>query len=203
MLFDLHVHSSISGCSSLSPAEIVENSRSLGLDGVCITDHDTTDIVSQITEGFQPDGLLVLVGVEYTTPQGDFLVYGPVEALPKGLDAITLLNEAQRLGCAVVAAHPYREWRPTDVSVLNQAPCTAVEVLNGRNNEYENTLACGLATQLGLASVAGSDAHTLSELGKFPTWFDADIQCRSDLVSALKNGQCSSARPVSLLSKVG
>lgn len=203
MLIDLHVHSTVSRCSSLSPEEIIEHGKALGLDGVCITDHDTTGVLAQIDEGFQPDGLLVLVGMEYTTPQGDFLVYGPVESLPDGLDAQGLLTEVERLGGAAVAAHPYRGWRPTEVGILDALPCTAIEALNGRNNDHENGLAGGLAKRLDMPGVAGSDAHTISELGRCPTRFNVSISNREELVRALKNGQCAPARPASHLSLVG
>ena len=93
MLIDIHVHSTVSMCSSLSPADIIENGRACGLDGVCITDHDSTAVLSQIEEGFQSNGLLVLVGMEYTTPQGDFLVFGK-ETL--GLPEELLAQEADR-----------------------------------------------------------------------------------------------------------
>lgn len=186
MLIDLHVHSSVSRCSALAPAEIIELGMELGLNGVCITDHDTVDILSQIKEGFQPNGFLVLVGMEYTTPQGDFLIHGPVESLRMGMDARELLLEVERIGGAVIPAHPYRGWRPCEVGLLDSLPCTAIEVLNGRNNEHENALAGTLARKLQLPAVAGSDAHKVTELGRFPTQFEVQINNRMDLVNALK-----------------
>jgi len=189
MIIDLHVHSTVSPCSSLSVRDILGNARSLGLDGVCITDHDSTSVLAQIREGFQPDGLLVLAGMEYTTPQGDFLVFGPVERLRSGLSGAQLLGEVNRLGGAVVAAHPFRGWRPSDVAVLEHGPCL-IEVENGRNTDAENNLAADLADRLGAHAVSGSDAHTLAELGRRPTLFDAPVRCRTDLVRALRRGLC-------------
>lgn len=193
MLIDLHVHSTVSSCSSLSVCEILGNARSLGLDGVCITDHDSTSVLAQIREGFQPDGLLVLAGMEYATPQGDFLVFGPVEHLSPGLDGARLLQTVDRLGGAVVAAHPFRGWRPSDVAVLERGPCL-IEVENGRNTDAENALAADLADRLGFHAVSGSDAHTLGELGRLPTRFDAPVRCRADLVRALRRGLCQPLR---------
>ncbi|WP_229592106.1 PHP-associated domain-containing protein [Pseudodesulfovibrio sediminis] len=203
MLIDLHVHSSVSRCSALAPIEIIELSVEQGLDGVCITDHDTVDILAHIKEGFQPNGLLVLVGMEYTTPQGDFLVHGPVESLRKGMDASELLLEVERIGGAVISAHPFRGWRPCEVGLLDALPCTAIEVLNGRNSEHENSLAGALAKKLQLPGVAGSDAHNVAELGRFPTRFDVPVNNRMDLVNALKAGQCTPAASPSFLSAVG
>lgn len=190
MLIDIHVHSDNSQCSVMPVTEILARARSLGLDGVCITDHDTTDVLAQIDEGFQPDGLLVLVGMEYSTPQGDFLIYGDIESLPSGMGAEDLFIAVEVMGGAVVAAHPFRGWRPSDISILSRSGCTAVEVVNGRNNDVEDELAEELARKIGKHRTSGSDAHDFDELGRFPTLFTTEIASRADLVNALKNGQC-------------
>ena len=193
MLIDLHVHSAISPCSRLSVRDIIEKGRACGLDGVCITDHDTMAVLAQITEGFQSDGLLVLVGQEYTTPQGDFLVFGDVEGLAPNMSGRELLSAVEGVGGAAIAAHPFRGWRPADVSVLEHSR-PVIEVENGRNAEPENVMAAALARKLDLVSVAGSDAHSLNELGRFPTHFTAPVRSRADLVRALREGRCTPAR---------
>jgi len=189
MLIDLHVHSAISPCSSLSVGEILGNARAVGLDGVCITDHDTLAVLAQIREGFQPDGLLVLVGMEYATRQGDFLIFGPVEDLRPGLDGAALIRTVHGAGGAVVAAHPFRSWRPADVSVLGGG--CAIEVENGRNTDAENRCAVDLADRLNAVTVSGSDAHTMGELGRLPTRFSMPVRSRADLVRALRSGACA------------
>jgi len=198
MLIDLHVHSTMSQCSTLLPEDIISKARTSGLDGVCITDHDTTAVLSQIVEGFQSDGLLVIVGMEYTTPQGDFLVFGDLKSLSKGMSAVELLAAVQQRGGAAVAAHPFRGWRPTDVAIIESSSCAAIEVENGRNTDYENLLASEFAAKCNILGVAGSDAHNLAELGRFPTRFTVPIKDRNDLVRALNMGQCepSSVSPV-------
>jgi len=193
MLIDLHVHSTHSTCSELLPRDILSKARSKGLDGVCITDHDSTEVLSQISEGFQSDGLLVLVGMEYATPQGDFLVFGHVEELSSGLDALELLAAVKQLGGAAIAAHPYRGWRPTDISVFEQSLCSLVEVENGRNSRFEDELASALALKHMLTAVSGSDAHSLAELGAYPTRFTVPVANRDDLVRALNQGCCEPA----------
>ncbi|MBI9078649.1 MAG: PHP domain-containing protein [Pseudodesulfovibrio sp.] len=193
MLIDLHVHSTHSSCSELLSMDILSEARSKGLDGVCITDHDSTQVLSQISEGFQSDGLLVLVGMEYTTSQGDFLVFGHVEALLMGLDAPELLASVRQMGGAAIAAHPYRGWRPTDISIFDQCLCSLVEVENGRNSRREDELASALAFKRSLTAVSGSDAHSLVELGRCPTRFTVPVTNRIDLVRALNQGCCEPA----------
>jgi hypothetical protein len=190
MLIDLHVHSTCSPCSILKPSEILANARSLGLDAVCITDHDTMSILTQCREGFQPDGLLVIVGMEYTTDQGDYLVFGDVRSLPTGLSAEVLLPAVRELGGAAISAHPCRTWRPADTVIFDQGLCAIAEAENGRNTDAENGLAQALIEARGMTAVAGSDAHALEELGRCPTRFTVPVNSTRDLVDALNQGHC-------------
>lgn len=178
----------------MTASEILAHARARGLDGVCFTDHDTMDVLAQIREGFQSDGLFVAVGMEYATPQGDFLVFGNVESLQCGLDGESLLCRVRDLGGAAVAAHPFRHARPVDPAVFDSGLCRLVEVDNGRNSAEENERGLSLALRRRMIQVAGSDAHRLDELGRRPTEFTVPVRCRADLVHALNNGLCHPAR---------
>ena len=190
MLFDLHVHSSLSPCSRLSLAAILENARRLGLDGVCVTDHDTMAAGREVREGVQDDGVCVLVGMEYATPDGDILLYGPFEDVTPGLSAREVLALAHARGGAAVAAHPFRSWRPAGPGILESGRLCAVEVENGRNRPEENVLARRFAARRGLLALCGSDAHSLEELGRRPVRIEAAVRCRADLVAAFAAGLC-------------
>ncbi|MCJ2162969.1 MULTISPECIES: PHP domain-containing protein [unclassified Pseudodesulfovibrio] len=190
MLIDLHVHSTCSPCSVLTPAEILAHARGRGLDGVCITDHDTMDILSHIKAGFQSDGLFVAVGMEYATPQGDYLVFGDIASLPGGLPASDLLSRVSALGGAAIAAHPCRVRRPADPALFGTGLFSLVEVNNGRNSMEENEQAHSLVSRFDMIAVAGSDAHRLDELGRCPTRFTVPITSTADLVDALNQGCC-------------
>ncbi len=147
-------------------------------------------ILTQCREGFQPDGLLVVVGMEYTTEQGDFLLFGDIGSLPLGLPAEVLLPEVRAMGGAVISAHPCRTWRPADPVLFDRGLCAVAEVENGRNTADENRQALQLATGYGMTFVAGSDAHSLDELGRCPTRFTVPVNSTRDLIDALNLGQC-------------
>ena len=188
MILDVHVHTTHSSCSNLRIDEILSQARSRGLDGVCITDHDTMDIRREITEGFQENGLCVLIGMEYTTEDGDFLLFGPFEELQPGLDAGALLQiVAERQGVAV-GAHPFREGRKLKESALKNGGCRIIEGLNGRNTEGENEKVKHLTRRYPLFQCGGSDAHHLEELGCTATAFSQVISNRQELIAALKRG---------------
>jgi predicted metal-dependent phosphoesterase TrpH len=191
MLFDLHVHTRISPCSSLDLKDILTHARSRGLDGICITDHDTMDISTFCLEGLQPDGLCIIFGMEYSTPEGDFLIFGPFEEVPMGLSAKEILTEVDETGGVAIAAHPCRKVRPTMEYVIGKGYCRIVEGINGRNQEHENQMALSLYQNYPVSFVGGSDSHTLEELGGVATRIGGKIRTRSDLIEALKDGNFS------------
>ncbi len=195
MLFDLHVHSSVSLCSRLDIPDVLAHARGLGLDGVCITDHDSMDARFAVCEGVQPDGLVVLLGMEYATTQGDFLLFGPFEDLEPGLSAETMLRLVREAGGAAVAAHPCRRKRPADAFLAGTGLVTCVETVNGRNTANENRRALEWGAFRRLPTTAGSDAHTLGELGRAPTRFFTPIHTRAECIAALRQGLCAPARP--------
>jgi predicted metal-dependent phosphoesterase TrpH len=195
MILDMHVHTTYSSCSRLRPSEILENARKRGLEGVCITDHNTMAAQKEIKEGLQPDGLCVLFGMEYDTPEGDFLVFGPFENLKTGMNAKELLNLVKEREGIAVAAHPYRIDRSLDKTLIEQGLCRIVESVNGRNQYHENFKVKELAERYDLVQCGGSDAHQLSELGKTATCFAMPITNRQDLIHALREGACTPCQP--------
>ena len=189
MLFDIHVHSNYSACSDLSLRDILNVSRSRGLDGVCITDHHCMRAKEEIAEGIREDGLCIIIGQEYSTTQGDFLLFGPYENLPPELNAVELLRHVRSTGGCAVAAHPFRSDRPVDEELIKAGLCKAIEGVNNRNDWNENQQTLRWLEEHSLLSLAGSDAHSLQELGKVATWFNSPIRARIDLINALDSEQ--------------
>jgi predicted metal-dependent phosphoesterase TrpH len=188
MRFDLHVHTNLSPCSRLRPTEILSNAKSKGLDGVCITDHNTMAVREILTEGIQDDGLCIIFGLEYSTDDGDFLLFGPFEEIPADLSAPELLQRVETDGGVAVAAHPFRNNRPTREYLIRQGLCRIVEGVNGRNHAHENNRVSSWEQNYGVKQVGGSDAHSLAELGRKATCFHTPISNRADLIQALKKG---------------
>ncbi len=77
MIFDMHIHTTISSCSRLNVHELIETAGRIGLDGICITDHESMAVGKYIGEGRQPNGLTVIIGMEYKTPEGGFSAFWP------------------------------------------------------------------------------------------------------------------------------
>lgn len=188
MLIDLHIHTTLSPCSQLRLDQILSQAQERGLDGVCITDHNSMDVRHYVPEGVLGNGLRVIFGSEYSTSCGDFLLFGPFEELPPGLPAQLLLQHVERSGGVAIAAHPFRTQRATDESLIKNEMCKIVEGVNGRNAHHENKSVLGWQEKYNIRQVGGSDAHSLEELGKVHTEFTTPIHSRTDLISALKQG---------------
>lgn len=165
-----------------------------GLDGVCITDHDTMAVRQVFKEGVQDNGLCVIFGLEYATGEGDFLLFGPFEEIRSGLSAAELLRYVEASGGVAVAAHPCRRSRSTRENLIREHLCRIVESVNGRNSHPENKQAASWCERYNVSQVSGSDAHTLSELGMAVTRFHEPIHSRSDLIRSLKNGSFTAER---------
>lgn len=190
MKLDLHIHSQCSFDSTLSPEEIIIFAKATGLDGVGITDHQNMDIRRLMTEGRQSNGVFVFFGMEYETAEGDFLLYGPFEDLPAGLNARHLLDIVARKGGIAIAAHPFRAARPVAESLIDDSLCRTVESINGRNRQIENRQVSHWRKRYPLVEVGGSDAHTPMEIGRVFTRLHVPVCSRAGLVKAIQNNRC-------------
>ena len=77
MIIDIHTHTyPTSDDSMLTPEELIQEAKRIGLDGVCITDHDGFWDPKDVEALSQVHDFLVLPGCEVTTEEGHLLVYG-------------------------------------------------------------------------------------------------------------------------------
>jgi predicted metal-dependent phosphoesterase TrpH len=204
MIFDIHVHTNLSPCSQMAVEDAIIRAKECGLDGICITDHDTMDVRHILSEGFQENGLCVVFGMEYSTSQGDFLVFGPFENLQPRLTADLLLQIVDQSGGIAVAAHPFRKQRPVSEHIIKKGWCRTIECINGRNTPAENLEVEKWRQCYELTECGGSDAHSVEEVGTFATHFFVSIRTRVDLIRALKQRMCQAkihdAKQMQLLS---
>jgi predicted metal-dependent phosphoesterase TrpH len=188
MLIDMHIHTRFSSCSEMRLRDAMDQAHALGVDGLCVTDHHSRGAARLIQEGPQENGLVVLVGQEYATAQGDFLLFGPLPELAPLLSAPQLLHMVDEAGGVAIGAHPFRRGRSLDPKLFETGHLHFIEGINGRNHAEENELAMQWGLDHGLGLLGGSDAHRASELGAVLTEFKQTIRNQDDLVEALKSG---------------
>ncbi len=204
MLIDLHSHSyPKSDDSFMSVDELIEGAKALGLDGVCLTDHDAFWSPREIDELSQRHGFLVIPGSEINTDMGHVLVFG-LEHYEFGMHKPDYLSEGvERAGGVIIAAHPYRrrfleeparrpELRAEMLQRAHGDPffdlCHGIESLNGRGTEEQNRFSADLGSLLAASLTGGSDAHRQNQLGTAATEFHGRVECLKDLVSQLRAG---------------
>jgi predicted metal-dependent phosphoesterase TrpH len=162
---DLHVHSSASFDCKSDPEQVATRSKAVGLDPVFLTDHNS---IAGATRLQAISGQRVVVGEEVMTADGELIGLFLGRLVPKGLGALETAQEIKDQGGLVYLEHPYDPFRRH----LSQEAIEAiaklidiVEVFNGRSDENSNRLAAELGQTLGAPAGAGSDAHSLAELG--------------------------------------
>ncbi|MFO7936222.1 MAG: PHP domain-containing protein [Kiritimatiellia bacterium] len=69
--FDLHIHSCLSPCAALdsSPREIGRRAKEVGLDGIMLSDHNSSRNAPAMEEVCRNSGLKMLYGMELTTAE--------------------------------------------------------------------------------------------------------------------------------------
>lgn len=190
---DLHIHTTFSYDSLISPKTLIE--QLVGhpyINVAAITDHDTTDGITTTLNLAKPyPDILIIPGVEISTPDGDIIVLGTQQLPPKPWSITSVVDFAKKNDFISIAAHPYREWGLGDLTPTSNVD--AIEVLNGASSSQANKKARQLAKSLNLPAVAGSDSHKPSELFNTYTEINASLNA-SDILKAIKKGH---VKPIS------
>ncbi|MGD8985104.1 MAG: CehA/McbA family metallohydrolase [Desulfobacteraceae bacterium] len=204
MVIDLHVHTSpASPCSSAPVDEIIQEAKRIDLDGICLTDHNHVWDPDEVADLRRKYNFLILRGNEITTDQGDMVVFG-LEKEIKGIVKLEdLREEVSKAKGFMIVAHPFRGFLTFGIGKLGLTPekamerplfrlVDAVEVMNSKVTEKENSFAAEVAEGLNLPATGGSDAHEVSEVGIYATQFSHVIKDEKDLIEALRTGEFSS-----------
>ena len=206
MLIDLHTHSyPRSDDSFVTVDELIEGSKKKGLDGICLTDHDSFWSDEDLTALTKKHEFLVIGGSGLNTDSGHTLVFG-LRRYQFGMHKPNALRSfVDQVGGVIIGAHPYRRRFIIDSDnnsgyqrehmILKAVGdeffniCDAIEGLNGRGQSLENQFSIDLANRLGLKVSGGSDAHKLEQIGVAATEFYKKIDTLSDLITEIKLGQ--------------
>jgi len=214
LLIDLHTHSyPHSDDSFMSVDELIEGSKSLGLDAICLTDHDAFWTTEQIDDLSNSHNFLIIPGCEINTEAGHVLVFG-LSKYEFGMHKPEFLQACvDKAGGAMIAAHPYRrrfieepaEKPGVREEMLERAGgdeffqmCQGLEALNGRGLSIQNQFSLDLGGMLSVSMTAGSDAHKVEQIGTVATEFERPVSCLADLIKELRAGRF---HPVDLRNK--
>jgi hypothetical protein len=195
MFIDLHIHElNYSEDSSLKLQEIVEMAKKRGLDGICITDHDSMGLKEKADEYSKKSGFPIFTGIEYYSLQGDILAFGIDDYPKERINAQEFIDLVHAQGGITIAAHPFRHNRrglEEQLEVLKGLD--AIEILNGSTLPDATMKAVQYAKKYGFAVTGGSDCHYIDKVGICATYFPTPIHTMNDLINAVKNHECKPA----------
>lgn len=190
MIIDTHIHENkYSSDSFIDLKKAIDVAKLIGLDGICITNHDNNDLRNELGDYAKINGVLVIVGAEVLTHQGDILVFGLKDIPKEKIHAEELLKLVKKHKGVAIAAHPFRNNNRGLENHLQEVAnlLDGVESFNGSTYSYDNLYAYAMATQLGLPSLGASDAHVIDKIGKYATKFYGTIRDDKDFIEAIKS----------------
>jgi len=165
---DLHIHTCYS-IDCLTPLEqIVERCLELGINCIAVADHNTIAGALKLRE-FAP--FKVIVAEEILTPVGEIMGLFLSEEVSQGLSPQETISRIKSQGGLVTIPHPFGRSLPWNTNALTSAELLSqvdiIETFNSRT-PFSNSIARAwkLAKEQGKAASAGSDAHTLGEIGR-------------------------------------
>jgi predicted metal-dependent phosphoesterase TrpH len=184
---DLHVHTHYSYDSLITPEELVFYAKKRGLDGVAITDHDRIDGALKIAK---ETSFLIILGTEVSSLNGHIIGLNVQKQIPPKLSVDETVEKIHKAGGIAVACHPITFFKESLGKNLN-SKFDAVEVINSSAFPFNYAVKHSqrIASCLGIASVAGSDAHYGPEIGYAYTIIDAEPEV-NDIIKAISKGLC-------------
>ena len=201
MRIDLHTHTSPrSPCSDMEPLELIREASHRKLDGICLTEHQALWRPEEVEDLARGTEIRIFRGNEFTTDQGDVLVFGYEEDVKELLTIEELRARVTAAGGFMIAAHPFRGFKTFGIGQLQmtvEQACKrkvfdfvdAIEIRNGSVSDQENEMAARVAVRLGLPGTGGSDAHQVDKVGKCTTEFEREIADEGQLLEELRAGR--------------
>lgn len=190
---DLHIHTNHSKDGKMSPEDLVRKAKNMGFDAIAVTDHGTIKgavETERIAKRIAKD-MIVIVGQEVNTDNGEILAYGIREDIKEEEDIVKTCKEIKQKNGFLIIPHPFDPMRKGAgkriAEVMEYAD--AVEGFNERTIVSRfNDKSMAFVRENGVSAVAGSDAHFLEEFGKTYMLIDSKKETK-DILEAIKEGK--------------
>ena len=189
MRIDMHMHTRVSFDCLSDPEAVLAAARERGIDRICVTDHNEIEAARWLHER-HPEA--VIVGEEVKTREGvDVIGLFLSEVIPKGTPAVETCERIHDQGGIVYVPHPFVGGKGGAGAVLPRIEehVDAIEAFNARAHlQRFNDRAVEWARARDVPLGAGSDAHTLFEVGRaYVETADFDMT-PAGLIAALRAG---------------
>lgn len=189
MKIDFHTHTHHSYDCNMKPERIIHLAMQRELDAIVINDHNTIKGGLECQRINKHKELQIITGAEIKTDIGDVTGIFLKEEITS-VSFPDVVQEIKRQGGIVILNHPYVGHK---LEGLNFTAIDLIEGYNGRCTPEQNKKACLLAHQHKIPIIAGSDAHTYSEIANCYTQIE-----NNDFLNPISTHytQCSKWAPI-------
>ena len=194
---DLHVHSTYSPDSIITPQDLVYYAKKYELNAVAVTDHNSVEGALRIAK---ETDLLIIPGIEVSSRNGHIVGLNLSEVIPRGLSVEETVERIHIAGGIAVACHPFALFKGSLKEKVSSS-FDAIETINARAFPFgrSNRKAAEAAERFNLSRVAGTDAHYGPQIGLAYTVIDSEPNVQ-DIAKAIVKGRCQPfGRPVPLI----
>lgn len=188
---DLHIHSQYSFDCRNSLDGIIDRCLAVGINCIAVADHGTVEGALKLRE-MAP--FKVIVAEEVLTPAGEIMGMFLSETVPSHITVAEAISRIKAQGGLVCIPHPFDYMRGINqrMQPLDElaGSIDVVEVFNARALPlpWNDRKARKFAARHGLPRSAGSDAHTLGEIG--PTYVEMeDFEDKEGFLHSLGNAR--------------
>ncbi|NLL90739.1 MAG: PHP domain-containing protein [Dehalococcoidales bacterium] len=187
---DLHVHTRYSPDSNNSLDDIIRQCLKTGINCLAVCDHGTIEGALKL-QAIAP--FKVIVAEEILTTHGEIMGMFLKETIPSLItpeEAIKRIREQDGLVCI---PHPFDRFRSSAFQGINleaiKGDIDIIEVYNARMLPFQNRKqALEFARKYNYRESAGSDAHSISEIGR--TYIEMpDFNDKKSFLAALEQGE--------------
>ncbi len=197
---DLHIHTKYSMDSRSSLEDIIKRCLEIGINCIAIADHGTVEGALKM-QSLAP--FPVIVAEEILTPRGEIMGMFLKEGIPSGLSVEQTISQIRSQDALVCIPHPFDAFRGSALGaevveeIVDQID--VIEIFNARAiRSRDSARAKAFAQKHGICGSAGSDAHTLGEIGNAYVEMP-EFKGRDDFLQALEKGKVRGHRTTPLI----
>lgn len=192
---DLHIHTEYSMDCNTPLDKIIQRCLEIDINCIAVADHGTIEGALKL-QNITP--FTVIVAEEILTPHGEIMGMFLKETIPSGLSVEQTLARIREQDALVCIPHPFDTLRHSALdgriieTIIEQVDI--IEVFNARSPLMQGSDKANiLAEKYGILKSAGSDAHTIAEIGTAYVEMPK-FNGRDDFLQALEKGEISGHR---------
>lgn len=187
---DLHIHSNASFDSSNTPEKIIARCRQIGINCVAIADHGTAEGGLKI-KTIAP--FTVIVAEEILTPAGEIMGMFLKETIPTNIPVAEAIARIKEQDGVVCIPHPFDTITRMALGAKGMEAIIddidVIEVMNARSPiTVKRSVPVEFAKKYQKSGSAGSDAHTIPEIGNVYIEMP-DFHTKEEFLKSLSQGR--------------